>query len=30
MNDFKGSHYPKEMILYAAFFSVRYAVSYRD
>ncbi len=30
MVDFKGSHYPKEMILYAVFFYVRYAVSYRD
>ena len=28
--DFKGSHYPKDMILYAVFFYVRYAVSYRD
>ena len=28
--DFKGSHYPKEVILYAVFFQVRYAVSYRD
>ena len=28
--DFKGSHYPKPMILYAVFFYVRYAVSYRD
>jgi putative transposase len=27
---FKGSHYPKEVILYAVFFYVRYAVSYRD
>ncbi|MEW7009798.1 IS6 family transposase [Lentilitoribacter sp. EG35] len=30
MIDFKGSHYPKEMILYAVFFYARYAVSYRD
>lgn len=30
MVDFKGSHYPKEVILYAVFFYVRYAVSYRD
>ncbi len=28
--DFKGSHYPREVILYAVFFYVRYAVSYRD
>ena len=27
---FKGSHYPKDVILYAVFFYVRYAVSYRD
>ena len=27
---FKGSQYPKSVILYAAFFYVRYAVSYRD
>ena len=27
---FKGSHYPKDVILYAVFFCVRYAVSYRD
>ncbi|TRD15785.1 IS6 family transposase [Palleronia caenipelagi] len=30
MIDFKGAHYPKEDILYAVFFYVRYAVSYRD
>ena len=30
MVDFKGSHYPKDVILYAVFFYVRYAVSYRD
>ncbi len=30
MIDFKGSHYPKSVILYAVFFYVRYAVSYRD
>jgi putative transposase len=29
MVDFKGSHYPN-VILYAVFFYVRYAVSYRD
>ena len=28
--DFKGSHYPKDVILYAMFFYVRHAVSYRD
>lgn len=28
--DFKGSHYPKDVILYAVFFYVRYAVSCRD
>ena len=28
--DFKGSHYPKDVILYAVFFYVRYAVSYRE
>jgi putative transposase len=28
--DFKGSHYPKDVVLYAVFFYVRYAVSYRD
>lgn len=28
--EFKGSHYPKDVILYAVFFYVRYAVSYRD
>ena len=28
--DFEGSHYPKDVILYAVFFYVRYAVSYRD
>jgi len=30
MISFKGSHYPKSVILYAVFFYVRYAVSYRD
>jgi hypothetical protein len=30
MIDFKGSHYPKDVNLYAVFFYVRYAVSYRD
>jgi putative transposase len=27
---FKGAHFPKEIILYAVFFYVRYGVSYRD
>ena len=30
MIDFKGAQYPKEVIIYAVFFYVRYAVSYRD
>jgi putative transposase len=30
MVDFKGSYYPKDVILYAVFFYVRYAVSDRD
>jgi len=30
MINFKGAHYPKDVILYAAFFYIRYAVSYRD
>lgn len=30
MIGFKGSHFPKDAILYAVFFCVRYAVSYRD
>ena len=30
MIDFKGVHYPRSVILYAVFFYVRYAVSYRD
>ena len=28
--DFKGAHYPRDVILYAVYFYVRYAVSYRD
>ena len=28
--DFKGAHYPKAVIVHAASFYVRYAVSYRD
>lgn len=27
---FKGSHYPRDVVLYAVFFYVRYVVSYRD
>ena len=30
MISFKGAHFPKEVILYAVFFYVRYGVSYRD
>jgi putative transposase len=30
MIDFKGAHYPKSVILYAVYFYVRFAVSYRD
>lgn len=30
MIDLKDSHYPKDVVLYAVFFYVRYAVSYRD
>ena len=30
MISFKGAHYPKDVILYAVYFYVRYAVSYRD
>jgi len=30
MISFKGAHYPKEVILYAVFFCVRYGVSYQD
>lgn len=30
MIEFKGNHYPKDVILYAVFFYARYAVSYRD
>lgn len=30
MIDFKGTHYPKSVILHAVFFYVRYAVLYRD
>jgi len=29
MTSFKGSHFPKDIILYAVFFYVRYGVSYR-
>jgi transposase-like protein len=30
LDNFKGTHYPKSVILYAGFFYVRYGVSYRD
>jgi len=30
MISFKGAHFPKEVILFAVFFYVRYGVSYRD
>ena len=30
MLNFKGAHYPKSVILYAVYFYVRFAVSYRD
>ena len=30
MISFKGCHYPRAVVLYAVFFYVRYAVSYRD
>jgi putative transposase len=30
MISFRGAHYPKEAILYAVNFYVRYGVSYRD
>lgn len=30
MLSFKGAHYPKSVILYAVFFYVRFAVSYRE
>lgn len=30
MISFKGAHYPKDVILFAVFFYVRYSVSYRD
>jgi putative transposase len=30
MISFKGVHFPKDVILYAVYFYVRYAVSYRD
>jgi transposase-like protein len=30
MLSFKGTHFPKDFILYAVFFYVRYGVSYRD
>ncbi|MFT6073748.1 MAG: putative transposase, partial [Yoonia sp.] len=30
MIDFKGMHFPKDVILFAVFFYLRYPVSYRD
>jgi putative transposase len=30
MVSFKGAHFPKDVILFAVFFYVRYSVSYRD
>jgi hypothetical protein len=30
MTNFKSAQYPKDVILYAVFFYVRYGVSYRD
>lgn len=30
MVSFKGAHYPKDVILFAVFFYVRYGISYRD
>ena len=30
MISFKGAHFPKDIILYAVFFYVRYGASYRD
>jgi transposase-like protein len=30
MISFKGTHFPKDVILYTVFFYVRYGVSYRD
>lgn len=30
MISFKGAHFPKDVILYAVFFYVRYGISYRD
>ena len=30
MISFSGNHFPKDVILYAVFFYLRYAVSYRD
>ena len=30
MVSFKGAQYPKDVILFAVFFYVRYGVSYRD
>ncbi|MCH9691520.1 MAG: hypothetical protein K0U59_05595 [Gammaproteobacteria bacterium] len=30
MINFKGTHYPKDVTLYAVFFHLRYPVSFRD
>ena len=30
MISFKGAHFPKDIVLFAVFFYVRYGVSYRD
>lgn len=30
MISFKGAYFPKDVILYAVYFYIRYAVSYRD
>ena len=30
MSSFKGTQFPKNVVLYAVFFYVRYGVSYRD
>jgi len=30
MISFKGAHFPKDIILHAVFFNLRYTVSYQD
>lgn len=30
MISFRGAHYPKDVILYAVYFYLRYGLSYRD